>query len=131
MKLQEAFDISAAHLLRQNARAIEGAPQGRGRCRYRTEDGRKCAIGVLMPDALYREAFENHSIWEVMMMSPEFKHHIMDGSSHTAPMGELLEDLRAVHDHVATCEWRPALHALAVTHGLTADVLAHTKREVA
>lgn len=42
----------------------EGNPpsiSAEGRCRYRTEDGKKCAIGILIPDELYSEALEGSS----------------------------------------------------------------------
>ena len=34
-------------------------------CRYRTSDGRKCAIGRHIPDELYNEKIEEHSIFEI------------------------------------------------------------------
>lgn len=32
-----------------------------GQCMYRTTDNRRCAVGCLIPDALYDESFENPS----------------------------------------------------------------------
>ena len=34
-------------------------------CRYRTNDGRKCAIGRFIPDDLYNEKIEEHCIDEI------------------------------------------------------------------
>lgn len=34
-----------------------------GQCCYRTKDGRKCAIGLLIPDHLYRPEFEGETVY--------------------------------------------------------------------
>ena len=39
-----------------------------GRCAYRTEDGRKCLIGALIPDKLYSPVFEHHVASEKLIM---------------------------------------------------------------
>lgn len=54
MTMQEAFDAIVLHLKKQG-RATDYAG---GPCRYRTEDGRRCAIGFLIPDDFYRREME-------------------------------------------------------------------------
>lgn len=43
------------HLLAQGGPAMDGREK---MCMYRTEDGRKCAIGCLIPDEAYRKEWE-------------------------------------------------------------------------
>jgi hypothetical protein len=53
---QEAFDIAYKGIIEQ------GGPSwdiNTSSCRYRTKNGRKCAIGHLIPDNKYSEEFEN------------------------------------------------------------------------
>lgn len=49
MTPQEIFDTVCDHLATQKKRASKAS----GGCYYRTEDGLKCAVGCLIPDALY------------------------------------------------------------------------------
>lgn len=36
-------------------------PNGEDRCLYRAPDGRKCAVGVLLPDSAYREEYDQET----------------------------------------------------------------------
>lgn len=56
--LQQIFDISAAHLLKQGRAATDGS----GMCAYRAPDGCMCAVGVLIPDHLYDPSFEGQRV---------------------------------------------------------------------
>lgn len=54
-------------LFKETVEAYAGRPERRattpeGRCRYRTEDGRRCAVGRLIPKRKYRTEFEGTSI---------------------------------------------------------------------
>jgi hypothetical protein len=51
---QQVFDQVVKHLLKQGKRAYQ---EGKG-CRYRTDDGLKCAVGCLLPDAAYTPDME-------------------------------------------------------------------------
>ena len=59
MNRQQILDTVVAHLLKQGRKAIEYSKLAGGRvCQYRTKDGKKCAIGCLIPDEYYHEAME-------------------------------------------------------------------------
>ena len=53
---QEIFDLVVEHLFTQGRPAYDG---NRG-CMYRTHDGLRCAVGVLIPDDFYDPAFEKN-----------------------------------------------------------------------
>lgn len=53
---QVAFDIMLNYLRRQG----RPATTPKGGCRYRI-DGLKCAVGALIPDALYEERFDEYT----------------------------------------------------------------------
>lgn len=65
------------HLLKQGRPAMEN-----GHCRYRTQDGLKCAIGGLIPDAKYEPAFDSLDAVKFYAM----------------PLETLLERVFGIHD---------------------------------
>ena len=59
MTTQEAFDTVVRHLHTQGKRSIVKNRRSSGdECRYRTDDGLKCAIGCLIPDEVYSFQYE-------------------------------------------------------------------------
>ena len=54
MELQTIFNQVCQHLVRQGKAAIQGG----GACRYRTEDGMRCAVGYLISDENYECSLE-------------------------------------------------------------------------
>lgn len=53
MDKQEIYDKVCAHMAQQKRRAQFTRDNGNTDCAYRLPDGRKCAIGALIPDELY------------------------------------------------------------------------------
>lgn len=58
MTNQEAFDKAVAGLAAQGFKRSVGGPDGFEQCVYRGKDGKKCALGHLIPDDLYRPRIE-------------------------------------------------------------------------
>lgn len=56
MNAQEIFDTVTVHLFTQGKRATENET-----CMYRTPEGLKCAVGVLIPDDLYHPSMDKAS----------------------------------------------------------------------
>lgn len=92
MTNQEAFDQVVAHLRKQGRPAIANSC-----CRYRTFTGLTCAIGCLIPDAIYAETLEGNSIDSIIC-------DMTDGTADAvrelfdAVDLELLDRLQAIHD---------------------------------
>lgn len=53
---QRVFDTAVRVIFAQ------GGPAYKGYCLYRADDGRRCAVGANIPDALYSEAFEGQTV---------------------------------------------------------------------
>ena len=86
---QEVFDIVVNHLFTQGRPAYDGV-QG---CMYRTHDGLRCAVGVLIPDDLYDKVFEgNQSDFVIQEL---FDEDLADWREHK----DILMRLQDIHDN--------------------------------
>lgn len=109
MDNQTAFDRVATHLLAQNEKATDNKS---GHCVYRAPDGRKCAIGALIPDDKYTSEMEGKM--------PEQLHNTWGLFGNEVNI-ELLDDLQDCHDNFQVSEWRDTLYNLASVYDLTAN----------
>lgn len=119
MTKQEAFDEVVRHLVKQGKQAVDGTEI----CCYRYE-GRKCAIGALLPDHLYREEMENRTASALI-------DGYSDVAEHFAGLGHFfLTALQGLHDH--SCNWLngfklSAAAEFAAWHGLSDAVVDELK----
>ena len=88
-------------------------------CVYRGEDGRKCAIGVLIPDELYTKDIEGSDILAyrtLVLTEPLRKAGILpdnlDGKARCTRVS-LLKELQVIHDNYEPYEWEAELTKLA------------------
>lgn len=116
MTRQETFDKVAQHLLRQNARAMGPGAIG-PQCVYRAPDGKKCAVGCLIPDDKYNPSMEGRSL---VMHGPL---QAIVGCENARDMLRLLDALQGCHDDVPVEKWREHLKHIAERHGLDARAL--------
>lgn len=110
---QELFDKVATHLLTQNKKAKSAA----GHCVYRAPDGRKCAVGCLIPDEEYRPSIEGNGAGFLIRsgLVPSLEALL----SHLG----LVEQLQFVHDRSYVQDWRAELHGVARERHLSTSVL--------
>lgn len=104
MNTREIFDKVKSHLLTQNARARNH----RGECVYRSDSGRKCAIGCLIEDEHYSKDLESYALEAMSVRGALQKSGIDMG------FGELvmLEKLRNIHDQSPIANWPRELDEL-------------------
>lgn len=115
MDRQTFFDTTAKHLLTQGCKAVA---QGPARCRYRDDEGNKCALGVHIPDKYYLEAFEGSAPG----VGSECQRA---GRMLAACIGLETEDdvrfarsVQSVHDFHEPSEWAGELRLVAKRFGL-------------
>lgn len=81
-----------------------------GGCQYRTADGRKCAVGVTIPDGEYRREMECGTALDLYMKFPDLTRYIPEGMS----VGDM-DEVQGVHDMLAVTmagrEWPHAKFA--------------------
>ena len=93
MTRQEIFDKVVAHFAVQKARAY-----GDNTCWYRTPDGKKCAVGALIPDEAYNPDCEADPVSTLFIHYPD----MMQASGLRSEDQDLLSDLQVAHDCTAT-----------------------------
>ena len=59
---QQVFDFVLEHLREQGEAAYEG-----GTCKYRTEDGKSCAVGCLISDDTYDSSMEGFKASSIIL----------------------------------------------------------------
>lgn len=101
MDRQRVFDVVAAHLLAQGHRAKEIT----GSCLYRAPNGDRCAIGVLIPDALYTPSLEGNSVEKLIVKEAISPHY---GAIHAEDMSFLVT-FQSIHDSINPVAWRTVL----------------------
>lgn len=93
---QEIFDTVVRHAFAQRVPARNMDPP---LCRYRAEDGKKCFVGVLIPDNIYVSQMDE--VGGVNALVTRFQSTLPEWfGKHLA----LLEDLQEAHDN--TCAYR-------------------------
>ena len=112
MTNQEMFDKVCAHLLTQLSTSLDDT----GTCLYRGPDGKKCAIGCLIPDELYTEDLEKKEIRTLLDYS-------IGNSELSAYLSQFNKDLlirlQKTHDAYPPTEWYSDLLRVAGQFDLT------------
>lgn len=81
-------------------------------CRYRTSDGRKCAVGCLVPDSLYTKSMENMPGWSAIEAAG--LEDMFADVSHT-----FLNNAQSAHDHAMSVEdFLRMLDGIALDEGI-------------
>ncbi len=103
MGQQTTFERVVSHLRRQNAKAM-GAY---GLCLYRAANGRRCAVGCLIPDGKYSPSLEGQSL--ELETSGELR-AILEDEGHDV---NLVRQLQMIHDTVLIHHWEIEFAKLA------------------
>lgn len=124
--LQTLFDISASHLLKQNAKAQDHNET----CLYRAPRGRSCAVGCLIPDELYAAFADPDAKFgnrleqiSVTALPVEVREFLGMGAKNEMSPSEASRDkvasrLQNIHDTFQPDQWRAKLLALALEFNL-------------
>jgi len=105
---QAIFDKVVSHLLTQNRRSFE---LGKG-CMYRSQNGDKCAIGILISDREYNPYMEHGSVYILLRDAKVLKR-----LSERKIL--VLSRLQEIHDSTEPAEWKFLLRKLALKYNLT------------
>lgn len=91
MDTQTIFTQVIQHLARQRVAAVHPS----GNCQYRTPDGKRCAVGYLVPEWHYNETLEGNT-----PRDREVKNALMwTHGEFTNQQWRMLQELQLLHDH--------------------------------
>ncbi len=120
-ELEELFEYVRRHLLTQNQQCRED-PEGS--CLYRSPDGeRACAVGAIIPNALYEPRYEGGSLAMMFDASGFFipnkvaalsvtRALIASGVPDETPFWKVLAALQDIHDYNLPHAWQIELDNL-------------------
>lgn len=93
MNSQEIFDASVGFIIKQGRPSMDD----NGSCKYRGCNGERCAVGALIPDALYDPAMEGRGVGGPLIVQA-----LRDLGLLANPRAHmLLRQLQATHDGAA------------------------------
>ena len=130
MNGQTMFDHIARHLLRQGRPCRLRSGDDSAPCLYRRDDDTACAVGSIIPEALYRPDMEGRELCRLIgyldesgdtdrwLLGRTMKHHY-----------RLLDALQSLHDGQPEYQWPGALGNIARDIGLSPKAVHDTLRE--
>jgi hypothetical protein len=113
---QETFDLVAQHMLTQVVPAV----RCNGRRSYRTPDGLKCAVGVLIPDGAYGGDMEGLSTLDPFVAAA------LRRRGHSPGLCSALQDM---HDTVPPARWPHQLRQIAAWYRLNSRVIDRLEQQ--
>jgi hypothetical protein len=118
MNHQQIFDIVATHLLKQKARSQN---HSRTACLYRGQEGRKCAVGVLIADEHFEPDFNQCGVYNSKVVNSLQK----SGISTDIDTMDLLGDLQWIHDSHPVDGWKSRLQSYAAEKKFNTDAITN------
>mgnify|MGYP000040963208 CR=1 FL=1 len=118
MNLQQIFDKTASHLLKQG---IQSTFEDTDRCAYRGQDGSMCAVGCLINDDAYNWYLEGTSVDDCKKVQKALRNSGIEFDTDGQVM-RLLIMLQGIHDTKEESDWAASLRALANELGLKFDM---------
>lgn len=118
LTLQEIYNKVKAHLLTQNARSSFNK---RSLCAYRSPEGLKCAVGVLIEDEHYKGEIEGQSLnfYDPSQLPSLTNQLLLSGVDvNDINVYYLLRNLQLIHDTVDVIDWPKKLKKIAKMTGV-------------
>ena len=112
MTTREIFNTAQNHLLTQKKKSYNSGSSKR--CMYRGCDGRKCAIGIFIPDNEYSKQLESNTLYALKRALKSMVPTICD-IFDTEEKESLGKSLQSIHDNVPITAWKSELSKLELT----------------
>lgn len=117
---QAAFTKAYLGLLHQGVASVEQRGALSPKCLYRADNGNKCAVGHLIPDALYVPELENVAISDPSAVMTRVLNELFPG--HDKLFLEFLCEMQVAHDSVlknnGINDWCGRMGEIADNYGL-------------
>lgn len=135
MELQKIFETVARHLLTQKLKCTNRHGSG---AYHRPANNLRCAIGCLIPDALYTKHIEGKDVADLLGSRSQLGEHMRkltgfvgeqdDDGNYVKKDERILDvmaDLQSCHDEIEPYNWAAELRAVAHRHKLDASFIPH------
>lgn len=120
---QTFFDTTARHLLTQGCKAVGQDEGGNPVCRYRDDEGNKCALGAHIPDEYYLEAFEGLAPGVGPLFDRSGRMLAACIGLETEADVTFARSVQAVHDFHEPGQWAGELRLVAERFGLNTNAV--------
>lgn len=117
MNSQEIFDKIVSHLRAQGEKSVKRDIDGQFMCAYRGDDGRKCAIGALIPDLMYESRMEGIDLDFLLIRFPKIN-LLFDNAFDVNNPSSLLKFFQRIHDGDPVAAWEEEFQRLAEKYKL-------------
>lgn len=107
MTPQEVFDKVVIGLRKQGSPSIGK----HGGCKYRSENGKRCGVGMVIEDGEYSPKMEGHVLFDFIKMDYDFVPSSL--KERLGPHVSLLTALMHVHDYTAVELWEAGFKGIA------------------
>lgn len=116
MNKQEVFNKVSEHLIAQGCKSI--GPASAAICSYRSSGGRKCAIGCLIPDEMYKLDMDSRSVNVICLLAayPEISSLFSEDMLLDT---RFLSVLQRTHDRYPVEEWKTQLIKVGTEYQLS------------
>lgn len=108
MNKQKVYDDVCAHLIAQNSRSLDENHF----CVYRSAEGKKCAVGGIMPDHIYNSNMESKTVFSHRLI-PLLDYLDCEYSKNEDNVSgadvAFLSGLQSIHDECEPCQWKDSL----------------------
>lgn len=111
---QEIFNTVVTHLRTQGSPAKDGYS-----CKYRSADGKMCAVGCLIEDDYYSTNLEGEGADAPDVLEAVSNSLLVDPEDLYDIDGDFLLELQAIHDDYTPDAWEKQFIQVAKSHNLT------------
>jgi hypothetical protein len=105
---QQLFDLISTHLLTQKSKSTDGKA-----CFYRDQDGKKCALGIVISDAEYSPTMERQTLSMLLQNNGDGYQLSHDTAVEMRLNFDLLRALQVIHDVNYPDMWAHSLQRIA------------------
>lgn len=128
MTLQEMFNFITTALTLQGEKSVAYNFKGQvNSCMYRGDKGLKCAVGQLIPDALYDPAMDKGiGVQHLLDAFPRLAPHLLASDVSEAVAIDFLEVMQATHDQCDPNLWPERFVRIADRFKLQYDAVTAT-----
>lgn len=117
--IQTAFNTMVSWLRSQGGKSQNDTDHGRPECVMISSDGKRCAVGTLLPDSMVDEYTGACVAADMLDGEPAWTDQFEDWEHRQPDYSSLFGDMMSVHDTSEVEDWETEFQMVADIHSLT------------